>query len=260
LSFLQGRQPNDPTVKTLDYRKTYLDLVRGLEGQLERDEALSTAVGGEYSAVGKLEHFLLRSLGLADGHLVVDVGCGSGRLATQLAPHRGIRYLGCDVVDALICQASRVTRRGDWTFVCTDGSRIPSPAGVADFVCFFSVFTHIVHEDIFRYFNDAHRVLQPGGLLVFSFLEFRIGSHWTPFAQSLESGSFGRPLTQFIDRDAIRAWAGHVGFDVIQLFDGDKPHIPLPEEVCWENGDRMRTLGNLGQSVAVLQKPTLPAT
>jgi 2-polyprenyl-3-methyl-5-hydroxy-6-metoxy-1,4-benzoquinol methylase len=47
-------------------------------------EALRRAVGGEFEAVGKLEYYL-RSLGLTNGHLVVDVGCGSGRLAQQLA-------------------------------------------------------------------------------------------------------------------------------------------------------------------------------
>lgn len=246
-------------MKTLDYRKSYLEFVRGLEDRLEQGQALRTAVGGEYSAVGKLEHFLLRSLGLADGHLVVDVGCGSGRLSAQLAPHGGIRYLGCDVVDALVAQASRISSRSDWTFACTDGSRIPCAAGLADFVCFFSVFTHLLHEDTFRYIREAHRVLRPGGFLVFSFLEFRIRSHWTPFEQSLTHGGFGSPLTQFIDRDAIRAWADHSGLDILQLSDGDKPHIPLPEEVGWESGVRMRTLGNLGQSVAVLQKPPTPA-
>ena len=254
MSILREYEPDGIAVKTLDYRKSYLELVRGLEDRFERDEALRAAVGGEYTAVGKLEHFLLRSLGLADGHLVVDVGCGSGRLSTQLAPYVGIRYLGCDVVDALVSQASRVSGRSDWTFVCTDGSGIPSAPGVADFVCFFSVFTHLLHEDIFRYFRDAHRVLRPGGFLVFSFLEFRIRSHWTPFEESLANGSHGTPLTQFIDRDAIEAWADHAGFGVVQVFDGDKPHIPLPEEVSWESGQRMRTLGNLGQSVAVLQK------
>jgi hypothetical protein len=61
-------------------------------------------------------------------------------------------------------------------------------------------------------------------------------------------------LNQFIDRDAVAAWAHHSGFAVEQLCDGDKPHIPIPEEIRWDNGNRMGTLGNLGQSVGVLRK------
>jgi hypothetical protein len=56
------------------------------------------------------------------------------------------------------------------------------------------------------------------------------------------------------DRDAIAAWAGHSGLAVDCFFDGDKGHIPIPEEIRWENGTSMKSLGNLGQSVAVLRK------
>jgi hypothetical protein len=44
------------------------------------------------------------------------------------------------------------------------------------------------------------------------------------------------------------------GLVVESVFDGDKGHIPIPEEIRWENGTCMKSLGNLGQSVAVLRK------
>src|SRR6476469_4392480 len=59
--------------------QAYIDHVRRLEQRIEcKDEAMRLAVGGEFDAVGKLEYYLLRSLGLSSGHLVIDVGCGSG--------------------------------------------------------------------------------------------------------------------------------------------------------------------------------------
>jgi SAM-dependent methyltransferase len=235
-------------------RKSYQEHVADLEGRLKRDEALRVAIGGEFIAVGKLEYYLLRSLGLADGHLVVDVGCGSGRLSVQLAPFPGIRYIGCDIVDRLVAYASELSQRPDWTFVCTKGEGIPCGDGAADFVCFFSVFTHLSHEETFRYFREAARVLRPGGRLVFSFIEFRIPIHWNIFIATVESPSDGVHLNQFVDRDGIAAWAAHSGFEIEQLCDGDKPHIPIPEEIRWDNGNRMGTLGNIGQSVAVLRK------
>jgi ubiquinone/menaquinone biosynthesis C-methylase UbiE len=213
------------------------------------------AIGGEFDAVGRLEHHLLRSLGLSDGHLVVDVGCGSGRLSVRLAPFPGIRYVGVDIVESLVSYASELSKRPDWSFICSDGAKIPCENETADFVCFFSVFTHLLHEDIYRYFRESFRVLKPGGQLVFSFLEFRIPSHWTVFIDTVNNAAPGQHVNQFIDRDAISAWAGYSGFEILQLCDGDKPHIPIPEEIRWENGARMEALGNLGQSVAVLKKP-----
>jgi len=35
---------------------------------------------------------------------------------------------------------------------------------------------------------------------------------------------------QFVDHNAITAWASHSGLVV----DGDKPHISIPEEIRWE--------------------------
>lgn len=236
-------------------RSAYTRHVASLADRLQGDRALREAIGGEFLAVGQLEHHLLRSLGLADGHLLIDVGCGSGRLAAQLAPFPGIRYLGCDVVPALLDHARELCRRPDWTFLATEGHAIPAADEAADFVCFFSVFTHLLHEDTYRYVLDAARVLRPGGRLVFSFLEFLVPCHWDTFTASLARTEHGRHLNQFLDRPAIRAFAAHAGFEVTGFHDGDKPHIPIPGEIVWEGGQRMRDLGNLGQSVAVLRKP-----
>src|SRR5687767_1348854 len=148
---------------------SYVDHVARLERRLTTDDALRRAVGGEFLAVGKLEYHLLRSRGLKDNHLVVDVGCGSGRLACQLAPFPSIRYIGCDVVPRLLEYAEELCERPDWQFVHTNGVTIPCETGVADLVCFFSVFTHLPQEDIYRYFREAHRVLKPGGIMIMSF-------------------------------------------------------------------------------------------
>jgi hypothetical protein len=124
---------------------------------------------------------------------------------------------------------------------------------VADFVTFFSVLTHTTHEESFKYLQEASRCLKVDGKVVISFLEFRIPCHWETFIASVKAKA-GGPLIQFLDRDAIAAWAGHSGLAVDSFFDGDKGHIPIPEEIRWENGTSMKSFGNLGQSVAVLRK------
>jgi hypothetical protein len=98
-------------------------------------------------------------------------------------------------------------------------------------------------------------VLKPGGKVVLSFLEFYIYSHWAVFDLSVNSGQPGDHLNQFMDRDGIRAWAHHLGMKVESIFDGDKPHIPIRQELAWSDGRVMKDQGALGQSVAILVKP-----
>jgi SAM-dependent methyltransferase len=234
--------------------QAYVEYVRRLEQRVDcKDEAMRLAVGGEFDAVGKLEYYLLQSLGLSSGHFVIDVGCGSGRLARQLAADKRIRYVGTDVVPRLLQSAQALTGRNDWEFRLVEGIRIPCPDNVADFVTFFSVLTHTTHEESFQYLQEAARCLKSGGRVVISFLEFRIPCHWETFMVSVNAKP-GWLWIQFVDRDAITAWASHSGLVVESFFDGDKPHIPIPEEIRWENGTCTKSFGNLGQSVAVLRK------
>jgi SAM-dependent methyltransferase len=125
-----------PCFMTQDSRKrAYIEKVRELEQRFgSGGEAL--AVGGEFEAVGKLEYYLLRSLGLGKGDLIVDVGCGSGRLAHQLAPYKDIRYIGTDVVPRLVEGAKALTMRDDWEFSVVADVHIPCADNVADFVAF----------------------------------------------------------------------------------------------------------------------------
>jgi SAM-dependent methyltransferase len=231
----------------------YIKHVNELEQRLGEVEGLHQAVGGDFHAVGKLEYYLLRSFGLTAGQLLVDVGCGSGRLAYQVAPDPRIRYIGTDVVPQLLDFAKRLVSRDDWHFVLVTDTEIPCADGTADFITFFSVLTHTTHEQSFKYLREASRCLKADGRVIVSFLEFRNVYHWETFIASVNADP-GGPLNQFMDRDAITAWASHSGLTVESFFSGDENHIPLPEEICWENGIRMKTFGHLGQSLAVLRK------
>ena len=73
------------------------------------DEAMSLAVGGAYEIVGEIERDLLRYAGLRDGMALVDLGCGSGRLASALGRSMRIDYLGTDIVQALLDYAASRT-------------------------------------------------------------------------------------------------------------------------------------------------------
>jgi ubiquinone/menaquinone biosynthesis C-methylase UbiE len=198
---------------------------------------------------------LLRQYGLSGEEYVIDIGCGSGRLANALTRYSALRYLGTDVVDQFLDYAKTITNRPDWRFERTNGLTIPSPDAQADFVTFFSVFTHLLHEESYTLLLEARRVLKPGGHVIFSFLDFAVESHWSIFEDNLRTLGDNTPLNMFLARKAIRVWARHLHFELVDLFQGSEPHIKLPEPIPLDNGTVATGLGTMGQSVAVYRKP-----
>lgn len=217
--------------------------------------AMHKTVGGDFDAMGMVERELLIYLGLMPAHYIIDVGCGSGRLAKALAEFSAGRYLGIDVVPDLVNFAHDLVPRTDWRFEVANGTRIPERDGQADWVCLFSVMTHLLHEDSYICLQEAKRVLKPGGKIVFSFLEFKVPSHWAVFAHSVATREQDRPLNVFLSRDAIQSWASHLELTIETIRDGDEAFVPLPHPVKFESGLAMEKLGYLGQSICVLSRP-----
>jgi len=240
-------------MKLPHFLSSYLKQSKELLETHDESRAMSLAVGGDYEAVGALEFCLLKQQGLQPQHTVIDAGCGSGRLATQLKDYLTGTYVGLDVVPELFRYAQQACERSDWKFYQAPGTTIPERDASADFVTFFSVFTHLQHEEMYRYLADAKRVLKPGGKIVFSFLEFRIPSHWFIFEHSVKDARPEKVLNQFIDRDMIREFASHLGLEIEEIHDGHIPHIALDRTVRWDSGQEMHGMGNLGQSVCVLR-------
>jgi SAM-dependent methyltransferase len=229
-------------VSQLDLKAINVRFVDILKARMPHDEAMQYAIGGGFDAIGPIEVALLRHYGLLQDGRLVDVGCGSGRLAQPLAAWLKGTYLGIDLVPDLVAHARKVAARPDWRFEVIDHIGIPDADGTADMVCFFSVLTHLLHEQTFWYLEEARRVLKPGGKIVFSFLEFAEPGHMPVFWATLQStkGRVEAPMNVFIERNAIQVWA-----DALALYIED----------IRAGGDHIVPEGNLGQAVCVLRKP-----
>ena len=238
----------------LDVRAAYRRLVQQAKSGRSTAEALKVAIGGQFEAYGQIEIDMLRFFGLGDRATLIDVGCGCGRTAIPLSKSHQGGYLGTDVVPELVEFARESCGRPDWRFEVVESLRIPAPDQYADMVCFFSVLTHLLHEQSYLYLEEAKRVLKPDGRIVFSFLEFRMPFHWSVFASTVDNarGPNEHPLNVFIERDAIQAWAAHLGLAVLDVRDGDEPFVPLSRPVTLDSGQVLSALGNLGQSICVL--------
>ena len=239
----------------LDFQATYLALVKSLKQTHAPEEAMKLAVGGEFEALGFLELETLKYFGLKEDFAVIDVGCGSGRLAKPLSQYLTGRYLGIDIVPELVSHARHIVDKPAWRFEVAQGLTIPEEDAVADLVCFFSVFTHLLHEQSYVYLQEAKRVLKPGGDIVFSFLDFTIAGHWDVFESNMKDlGVNSQPLNMFMSKDAIQIWAGHLGLQVRAIEDGHKAYVPLSKPIFFENGSVVEKMGTIGQSICVLHK------
>jgi trans-aconitate 2-methyltransferase len=93
---------------------------------------------------------------------ILDLGCGTGRLTTELAvSFPDVRFVGADVSQAMLTEA----RRANPGLACvrTDGSALPF-AGAFDAV--FSAATFHWISDHAALFRNVHAALRPGGRLV----------------------------------------------------------------------------------------------
>lgn len=239
----------------LRYLQNYPALVEHLLKHHPEDQAMALAVGGQYERFGVLEHALLRQCGLTPDSIVVDVGCGSGRLAFQLRRYPKLRYLGTDVVGALLAYAKRRVARPDFAFRQVATLQIPAKGGTADFAVFFSVFTHLLHEESYLYLEEAHRVLKPGGKVIFSFLEFAVDHNWAVFRANVDwvrDRTIAGHLNVFQHRSDIRVWARQLGFEVDTFWPGDARLINVEPDVA--SAEVPAGPYALGQSVCVLRK------
>lgn len=211
-----------------DYHKHVEALIKNTPSY---DEAMSLAVGGMYDSVGEGLLDLLLHEGLAEGHTLIDVGCGSGRVPAAITRREilpNLQYFGTDIVQKLLDYAKTKSRPG-FRFQRHAKISIPAESDTADFIAFFSVFTHLLHEETYLYLQDAARVLKPGGKVVATFLEFEAVHQWPIFEGTVgQYQSKTRPhLNVFSERRMYRVFAEKLGFDEPVFHDGGQTVLIL---------------------------------
>ena len=234
------------------FQDTFNQFLDDLKQQYTSEEAIQRLVGGEFKAAGLIACDLLRYYGLQDTHHLIDVGCGSGRIAIPLSQQYQGSYQGMDVLKELVDYAEQHCQRPDWCFLQSDGFTIPAEPKSADFIIFFSVFTHLLHEESFHYLQQSAKILRPNGKIIFSFLEFADENHWPVFENNVQDVGGRQPLNIFISREAIEVWAKKLGLKVLNIHSGSDAFVPLSQSVTLENGETLQNHAACGQAVCVL--------
>ncbi|MCU1394669.1 MAG: methyltransferase domain protein [Ilumatobacteraceae bacterium] len=137
-----------------------------------------TSIGdGDFDTIGRIELAILTDAGLTPSSSLFDFGCGTGRLAVHAVPYLTTgQYVGTDISPTMLLHATALLhdRLGSIPervrFATQPDEQFPV-SGPPDMFCAYSVFTHMEHEDIFRYLRSARTVSAPHTVFVASCLQ-----------------------------------------------------------------------------------------
>lgn len=224
-------------------------------GKLFSDEDVVGA--GDFDLIGRIELGVLLMEGLRPTDTLVDFGCGTGRLAVHAIPRLvGGHYIGVDISQSMLDKAQTRIRwsipkpcRVSW--IKQTAAAFPFEDRSVDMICAFSVFTHIEHEDTYRYLKDALRVIRPGGRFIFSCLPLSLPAAEAVFLESarddLES-RWRKVRNVTTSMELMEAIARLAGWTRLRWYAGNERTIRLPD-----TGEPTA----LGQSTCVLEAPRL---
>lgn len=121
------------------------------------------------------------------GSVLLDIGCGLGRLPTGLIADEAPfgKYLGVDIDGKAVgwCQRYLASRDPRLSFILLDvgnprynphgaklspGFRLPIADAAIDIIYLYSVFSHMTPEDLTVYLGEFQRILAPAGRVFFT--------------------------------------------------------------------------------------------
>jgi SAM-dependent methyltransferase len=186
----------------------HADLVRTLF------EAKAAGWPAKYAANGRLSERLIQVAGAVRGVVpqgsdLLDLGCGSGELARQLAA-AGYRVTGCDIAPAMLRKAvtADTGHTVSWVQLEYRWQLLPLASASLDAVVSASVLEYI--RDPGAVLAECARVLRPGGVLVGTVPDVTHPVRWlewplraaarTPRVTTAFSAAMGlpRPMVQYL--------------------------------------------------------------
>ena len=179
----------------------------GVAGIADEAEFFSS---GEQSALAIIE-----MLGIEQSHVVLEIGCGVGRIGKYLAL-RCARWIGTDISSEMLEHASRNTteHKNVQLIELQNCSLTEIPSESVDRVYSTAVFMHLDEWDRFHYVREAFRVLKPGGRCYFDNLNLAGDQGWAIFEKMSEYPPELRPpnISKSSTTEELRIYLDRAGF------------------------------------------------
>lgn len=127
--------------------------------------------------------------------VVLDLGCGSGRVGKHLAPKCG-RLWEVDASARMLEIASqRLAGLDNVSFARCHDTRIPDvPNGSVDCVFSFLVLQHLEREDAFLLLKEVRRIIKPDGVVLLTFPNLLSDVYLDSFVRDATMGGLANPV------------------------------------------------------------------
>jgi 2-polyprenyl-3-methyl-5-hydroxy-6-metoxy-1,4-benzoquinol methylase len=147
----------------------------GWQAKYAPDGALLGRLDAMAAAVGRYA---------SPGSAVLDLGCGTGELARELAG-RGYRVTGTDISAEMLGRARATAGRGEleWLQLDSRWRTLPCGPGTFDIVVAGSVLEYV--EEPYAVLGECARVLAPGGIVLLTVPDVRHPVRWLEWAATL---------------------------------------------------------------------------
>ena len=202
-----------------DYRKVWDGVARNM------NEARVSVAGysddAEWTRTGiESADLLTKECAIEPIDVVMEIGCGAGRIAHFLAP-RCKTWIGGDVSVKMITHAKEALRDvPNVEFVALAGSDLRDVADASlDVIYCTVVFMHLDEWDRFRYVSEMFRVLKPGGRVYFDNYNLLTEEGWTFFLEQCAHEPVNRPanISRSSTPQELRCYAERAGFENIRV-------------------------------------------
>ncbi|MBX9622228.1 MAG: class I SAM-dependent methyltransferase [Gemmataceae bacterium] len=164
----------------------------------------------EFERLAPVKLQLLTDRGLTPDGRILDVGCGTGLLATaaeRFLSDRGA-YFGTDLAPEAVAFCKGRYRRPNFRFAVNGMTTVPVRGERFDAITFFSVFTHTYPDETALLLAEAARLLAPGG---FVFAD--------AFTSPLVQRHAGSRYAVEVNREALLRLAGLSGLTAERVVD-----------------------------------------